>query len=687
MIVKIASAGADPGNLMRYLAGPGRHGEHQNQRCVAGSVESPGHLTNELANLIASDLRLTSQMHPDVSLPKGEIYHVSLSLAADEGDLTDGKWRALAEDYMRGMGYDDPAKAPMRWVAVNHGLNVKGNPHVHIVANLIREDGTKANTWQDMPRSQKLATQLEQKHGLNVLQSRIATAGAGAVPYTAGEAGKARDQGHPIERLDLERRVRSLAVASQTEAEFVRRIRADGLLVRPYPTKGEVTGYSVGIPAPPDAKQVFFQGGRLARDLSLPRLRASWPNGGGSAATAGVEWRMGVAGAPAHPGGRETKPVASTPQVQAAVEQELHRLGEQLGSMDPQEFAAASHDLAGVLAAGSRAVEGDRIGEVGRAARDVGSWAQSRKTPARHRPIGRGSALLLMQALDPLGPTGQAVMYRQLVDTAMALYRLHRAHRPVTVKQGRVGAGMPEGDGIDDTMESMGTVALTLGARAVMEHANSKAEELEASYSLSGDEVRGMSDEQRSQARPDPGDLDWRPGMDGASGDATATQQDRLAALLVDPDERSKVGELTRAEAAAKLRDLEDRLGPMDTRDAYVRAGLDVPTRRQFTPGDAARGGVKSPLDWKDAGAPVTSAQRYTLSQAGLSPDEIGQLDKGHASLVISAIPDGATRMRQVYDNNTVGAMIMGTPDQPLVPKSKPNPVTAKPQGRSPRRM
>lgn len=71
-----------------------------------------------------------------------------------------------------GAGGQDGVKAPCRWVAMRHALSTAGNDHVYLAVSLVREDGTKANIWNDRPRAQTLAGWLERRHGLFVLESR-----------------------------------------------------------------------------------------------------------------------------------------------------------------------------------------------------------------------------------------------------------------------------------------------------------------------------------------------------------------------------------------------------------------------------------------------------------------------------------------------------------------------------------
>ncbi len=64
------------------------------------------------------------------------------------------------------MGFDQTdSLAGCRWVAVRHGLSAGGNDHVHVVVNLVREDGTKAGVHNDRRRAQQAYRQLEAEFG------------------------------------------------------------------------------------------------------------------------------------------------------------------------------------------------------------------------------------------------------------------------------------------------------------------------------------------------------------------------------------------------------------------------------------------------------------------------------------------------------------------------------------------
>ena len=80
-------------------------------------------------------------------------------------------------------------------------------------------------------------------------------------------------------RVWLRRAARIAAVQAQDPEQFFRRLTDLGVLVRPRELpRGHLVGYSVAAVGDLNARglPVWFGGGRLAPDLSLPKLRARW---------------------------------------------------------------------------------------------------------------------------------------------------------------------------------------------------------------------------------------------------------------------------------------------------------------------------------------------------------------------------------------------------------------------------
>lgn len=434
--------------LLVYLAGPGKANEHTEPHLVAGDAAILAwHDDTELSR--ADALRIARELdHPrrafGVDVPGGSVWHCSLSLRADEGQLTDDQWTAIATDFVDGMGFTEAggsggAKAPCRWVAVRHGRSTAGNDHIHLAVSLVREDGTKANIWNDRPRVQTLAGELERRHGLAVLESRGIGMGTRGIKPAEQAAQRKTGALEPV-RARLERTVRAVAATSGTEAEFVRGARGAGLLIRPRFASGRddvVVGFSVAARPPAGERPVWFGGGRLARDLTLPRLRESWPDSPQHASEAVAEWQAAWRGkrtAVRGPGQQQGPEV--DPALWTRYAAEVAGLREQLRAVPAGEvgiWSQVAGQLSGAFAAWSLAAEGDRPGPLAATAATLARSAQVRRGQegpgaGEWGPSIRGASLLLASAArGGRGPVGAAVLLRQLTNTARAVHDAHAA--------------------------------------------------------------------------------------------------------------------------------------------------------------------------------------------------------------------------------------------------------------------
>lgn len=353
MIAKISPGrGSSPVGLMAYLFGPGRGNEHSDMRVIAADG-ALGVLDGQRldarknrAEVVALGQRLDFARRAfGTEVPGGHVWHMSLALPAGE-HLADEQWAEVAREAMDRLGFSGAdGKAPCRWVAVHHGTSTAGNDHIHIAVNLVRGDGTKASIWNDRRKMSKFAAEVEQRFGLFVVEGR---AGAGRPGLSRAELERAASTSTEPERVRLARMIRAHDAASGSEAEFARRLRGDGqLLVRPRWAAGgrtEVVGYSVALrPDAEDKKPLWFGGGRLAVDLSLPRLRARWLAGDPAEVAAAWSGRA--------PAGREARRLstAAWPAATAEVERTLAWLGG-LSQDDVGAWAGAARELAGVFA-------------------------------------------------------------------------------------------------------------------------------------------------------------------------------------------------------------------------------------------------------------------------------------------------------------------------------------------------
>ena len=95
--------------------------------------------------------------------------------------------------------------------------------------------------------------------------------------------------------------VREASVASRDEAEFVRRLAGErgarAPTIRDRGTRGR--GRLLGRDEDQDGDTpIWFGGGKLAKDLTLPNLRQFWEQSAGDRDAAVVEWGAAKAVAP-----------------------------------------------------------------------------------------------------------------------------------------------------------------------------------------------------------------------------------------------------------------------------------------------------------------------------------------------------------------------------------------------------
>jgi hypothetical protein len=298
--------GSDMHGLIQYLAGKGRENEHTNPHVISGdSFLKAWHGNSELGradakaiatyldeprNTFGTEIRTrawqqnpqTGQREPVLDANGKQAWknvhtwHCSLSLPPGEGPLSEEKWDEIATDFADRMGFTAASgKAPARWVAIHHGTSKGGNDHIHIAASMIREDGTRWDgRFRDWPRSQEVCRELEVKHGLvQVVGRQHGT----AMPNPGKTV-----EGQPVTaRGELAGRIRAAAVASVSEAEWIRRVRGDGMVIKPRFAAGTtdvVVGYRAALKTGDPSKRLsFYGGGQLGKDLSLPRIRENWP--------------------------------------------------------------------------------------------------------------------------------------------------------------------------------------------------------------------------------------------------------------------------------------------------------------------------------------------------------------------------------------------------------------------------
>jgi hypothetical protein len=270
--------------LLYYLYGPGRLNEHADPHLVAG-FSDPADLEPErrrdgsrdfrrLAGLLAQPLAALAG--PGYAKP---VWHCAVRAAPEDRMLSDAEWARVAAQIMDRTGLapngDDLG---VRWVAVRHAAD-----HLHIVATLARQDGTRPRIWNDFYRVREACQQAEQQLGLRSTAPADRTT-ARRASRAETEQSVRRDWAEPP-RVTLRREVCAAAAAAWTEQDFYARLQKAGVVVRQRRSTiepGAVTGYAVGLPqhTASGGGVIWYGGGKLAADLTLPKLRARWTTPG-----------------------------------------------------------------------------------------------------------------------------------------------------------------------------------------------------------------------------------------------------------------------------------------------------------------------------------------------------------------------------------------------------------------------
>ena len=457
--------GSDLGGLLRYLTGPGRQNEHTHPHVIGGDgflqawhghAELGAGATADIAAYLDDPRRSYGvemmakawQQDPQTGarvpvLDKDgqqvwrdvNVWHCSLALPAGEV-LSADQWEQVTREFADGMNLTDAGgHSPVRWVAIHHGPSKNGNDHVHIAASMVREDGTRwEGRFRDWPTAQRVCRDLEQRHGLTpVLGGQHGTATRGVTPIELAD--QQRSSAPLTQRDQLAQQVRAAAVASASEAEWLRRMRSGGVLVMPRFAEGStdvVAGYRAALKGQQQLR--FYGGGQLGRDLSLPRLRELWPAPSlEQAGEASAEWQAAFRGRRTGVAGREQRELPTTAPETAR--RHLAAYAQRLASVpatDRVAWSVAAREVSGALSAWAQ-VDPQNAAALRQAAAVVGRAAQDRRPGAgagqRTAESAVSTALVFMASRGDKPQVAAAALMAQLIRAAAAVRDYHRETR------------------------------------------------------------------------------------------------------------------------------------------------------------------------------------------------------------------------------------------------------------------
>jgi hypothetical protein len=230
VIAKITRGGSFRG-AARYALDE-RHGlDRDHQPEIIG-----GNMAGRKSEELTREFEAVRQQRPDIRKP---VEHVALSFARDERRLSNDEMARLADEYLlRRLHHLDL----VQYVVVRH--RDKKHQHCHILLNRVRTDRTLVpQEYREYFQSKETCRALERDFGLRSVRNERPRSGERAP--TRGEDRMSRDRGLVSEKEQLKALIRDAAKERPTMTEFVRRLQANGVQVRPNVAQtGHVSGIS-----------------------------------------------------------------------------------------------------------------------------------------------------------------------------------------------------------------------------------------------------------------------------------------------------------------------------------------------------------------------------------------------------------------------------------------------------------
>ncbi|MGW1363311.1 relaxase/mobilization nuclease domain-containing protein [Streptomyces chartreusis] len=409
MIAAIKPAGSNTRGLLAYLYGPGRQDEHLDPHIVAGfamlGMPDPGRDENatltELARYLDEPVRLRNGEFGQRVID--HVWHCPVRAAPEDRYLSDAEWGDIAHRIVEAAGIapagDDLA---CRWIAVRHA-----DDHIHILATTVREDGRRPKLHDSGIRVGDTCREIEKDYGLRQLKKGDRT---GTRRPTQAEMHKAKRLGWDQTSPEwLEDRIRAAIPHAKSAEELLAYLEADGILIKARRgPSGDLLGYAAGRPGDLNSKgeQIFHPGGKIAPDLTLPKLQA----------------RLEIVVLEEHPTARRNRP--STPWHQAA--DALDALHSDLA--DDTHAQAHIAALGELLAATAQKAPANLRAELQAASQAFAraQWSQVRAEDRAAYALRRAARDIVQMATGPDG-SALAALIAALVWAAIVAGRWHDA--------------------------------------------------------------------------------------------------------------------------------------------------------------------------------------------------------------------------------------------------------------------
>ena len=218
-----------------------------------GAQRIGGNMVGKTPAELTVEFACAQQLNPAL---QRAVYHTSLAVPCEEAQ-PDQTWRAIAKDYLKGMGFQGCQYAVYRHTDTEHD-------HIHVVASRTRlTDGTTVSDSWDYKRSEALVRELEKTYKLAEVEPRD----KGVRSQTTGEFRQLQRTGEPSIREQLKLILKEASANSPTMPQFVERMLAAGVQIKASPGQNQIRGISYAL------NGVAFSGTHIGRDYTFPGLQ------------------------------------------------------------------------------------------------------------------------------------------------------------------------------------------------------------------------------------------------------------------------------------------------------------------------------------------------------------------------------------------------------------------------------
>lgn len=214
-----------------------------------------GNMVGENVPELAAEFLFSKQLNPRVEKP---VYHATLSVPSGEY-IPDAKWRAIALDYLEGMGLDQNLFAIIRHTDREHD-------HIHIAASRIKldEKGTCVSDSWNYLRSEKLIQELEEKYDLTPASRSFDKERRSP---TTGEHRRLARTGEISTREQLQTALDRATTDSPALVLLIDRLSEQGISVKIKPTPAGKLGISYKL------ENIAFSGTHLGKAYTFKGLQ------------------------------------------------------------------------------------------------------------------------------------------------------------------------------------------------------------------------------------------------------------------------------------------------------------------------------------------------------------------------------------------------------------------------------